>query len=194
LALRHDRSDDFCERDASAFKSATTSRTCERVYGHMVGIAHHSAELEARFAVNSDEDRERMDLQIRVRTELFNYREVKPHFINPCCFGEDFALWLKDKVASLEDSGFKLSETIQEDYGWGFWGWKGKDSFWVTVFCIGTATGPEEYDGEWGVSISDDAGLNVLRRLFHKPDRQSFDRLRNQVVLALESESAISLL
>ena len=52
----------------------------------------------------------RMDSLITVRTELFNYREVKPHFINQCCFGEDFALWLKDKVAPLEasDSSFRI--------------------------------------------------------------------------------------
>jgi len=24
------------------------------------------------------------------KTRRFNYTEVKPHFINPCCFGEDF--------------------------------------------------------------------------------------------------------
>lgn len=62
------------------------------------------------------------------------------------------------KVAPLEDRGFKLSETIQEDYGWGFWAREGKDSFWVAVSCIGS--GPEEYNGEWGISISYDPGLN----------------------------------
>jgi len=61
-----------------------------------------------------------MDALITVRTELFNYREVKPHFINPCCFGEDFASWLKERISPLEDSGFKISEIIQEDYGWAF--------------------------------------------------------------------------
>jgi hypothetical protein len=132
-----------------------------------------------------------MDLLITVQTELFNYREAKPHFINPCCFGEDFALWLKKKVSPLEHSGFKLSEIIQEDYGWGFWAWEGKNPFWVAVSCIGS--GPEEYDGEWGVSIGYDPGLNVFKRLFHKPDRKSFDRLRTQVLQALGSESAISM-
>ncbi|MGA7244520.1 MAG: hypothetical protein WBX19_15135 [Terracidiphilus sp.] len=131
-----------------------------------------------------------MDLLITVRTELFNYREVKPHFINPCCFGEDFALWLKGKVAPLEESGFKLSEIIQEDYGWGFWAREGKNSFWVAVSCIGSES--EECDGEWGVFISYDPGLNVFKRLFHKPDRHSFDRLRTQVLRELESEPSIS--
>jgi hypothetical protein len=32
---------------------------------------------------------------ITIETDLFEHREVKPHFINPCCFGEDFAAWLR---------------------------------------------------------------------------------------------------
>jgi len=28
---------------------------------------------------------------IMVETDLFEHGEVKPTFINPCCFGEDFA-------------------------------------------------------------------------------------------------------
>ena len=131
-----------------------------------------------------------LDSLITVRTELFNYREVKPHFINPCCFGEDFASWLRERISPLEESGFKISDIIQEDYGWGFWAREGENSFWIAVSCIGT--GPQDYDGEWGISISYDPGLNVLRRLFHEPDLQSFDRLRTQVSQALEAEQAES--
>ncbi|CAN5890410.1 hypothetical protein BH24GEM1_BH24GEM1_13120 [soil metagenome] len=30
-----------------------------------------------------------MDLEsMNVETDLFEHREVKPHFINPCCFGD----------------------------------------------------------------------------------------------------------
>src|SRR5688572_18393598 len=55
-----------------------------------------------------------MDLEsISVETELFEHREVKPHFINPCCFGEDFARWLRGELADLAASGFELSEPIQ---------------------------------------------------------------------------------
>jgi hypothetical protein len=32
-----------------------------------------------------------MEILMAVETDLFEHREVKPHFINPCCFGEDFA-------------------------------------------------------------------------------------------------------
>jgi hypothetical protein len=54
---------------------------------------------------------------VSVETELFDHREVKPHFINPCCFGVDFASWLRQQLAGLTSEGFELSEPIQEDYG-----------------------------------------------------------------------------
>jgi hypothetical protein len=75
-----------------------------------------------------------MDVLITVETEMFDHREVKPHFINPCCFGEDFAAWLKNEISPLADSGFSLSESIQEDYGCGFWASHGKVH---DTFCVG---------------------------------------------------------
>jgi hypothetical protein len=32
---------------------------------------------------------------ILFETDRFNVSEVKRHFINPCCFGEDLAGWLR---------------------------------------------------------------------------------------------------
>ena len=83
-----------------------------------------------------------MDELITVETDLFNHRVVKQHFINPCCFGEDFAAWLREQLSPLADSGFNLSEIIQEDYGWGFWAWHGKDPFWLALSYVGD--GPQE--------------------------------------------------
>jgi hypothetical protein len=51
-----------------------------------------------------------------VETDLFEHREVKPHFINPCCFWEDFAKWLRQELADITALGFELSEPIQEDW------------------------------------------------------------------------------
>jgi len=67
-----------------------------------------------------------MDDAITIETDMFEHREVKPHFINPCCFGEDFAAWLKRELSPLTSDGFSFSEPIQEDYGWGFWAGMGK--------------------------------------------------------------------
>ncbi|HYX67548.1 MAG TPA: hypothetical protein VE825_00325, partial [Terriglobales bacterium] len=61
-----------------------------------------------------------MENLITVETDIFEHRHVKPHFINPCCFGEDFAAWLREQLSTLSSSGFVFSDPAQEDYGWGF--------------------------------------------------------------------------
>ena len=127
-----------------------------------------------------------------VRTDLFEHREVQPHFINPCCFGEDFARWLRAQLADLAAAGYELSEAIQEDYGWGFWATRGTDPFWIALgFC---GDGPTEEPAEWVVSVSYDPGLNLLKRLFHKPDAQALDGLRSRVWQVLGSTSGIQVL
>lgn len=60
-----------------------------------------------------------MEMEIAtVETDLFEHRQVKPHFINDCGFGEDFAQWLRQRLAN---SGFESSNPIQKtmagDYG-----------------------------------------------------------------------------
>jgi hypothetical protein len=37
----------------------------------------------------------RVEVLPLVETDLFEHRRVKPHFINPSCFGEDCAKWLR---------------------------------------------------------------------------------------------------
>lgn len=134
-----------------------------------------------------------MDIDsLRVETDLFNHREVKPHFINPCCFGEDFAAWLKQQLSGLTGAGFELSEPIQEDYGWGIWATRGKDAYWIALgFC---GEGPTEEPGEWAVSVDYDPGLNVMKRLFHKPDPEALRLLREQIWQVLRSTPGIRVL
>jgi hypothetical protein len=38
--------------------------------------------------------------RILFKTNRFNCSKVGAHFINPCCFGEDLAAWLRDKLNS----------------------------------------------------------------------------------------------
>lgn len=130
-----------------------------------------------------------MHHEIAVETDLFEHREVKAHFINPCCFGEDFAHWLKAQLAPLAAEGFSFSEPIQEDYGWGFWASHGKDSFWVALSYAGE--GPQEEPARWVVSADCDPGLNPVKRLFRKPDRRALDGLRDAVWRAIRSNSGI---
>jgi len=130
--------------------------------------------------------------RITVETDIFEHREVKPHFINPCCFGEDFAAWLIQELARHADLGFELSAIIQEDYGWGFWVSRGKDRFWIAVSYVGD--GPQEPPAQWVISISNDPGINVVKRFFHKPDREAFQHLWDRVRQILISNSAIRII
>jgi hypothetical protein len=126
---------------------------------------------------------------IIVETDLFEHREVKPHFINPCCFGEDFAAWLKQEISRFPELGVELSDPIQEDYGWGLWASRGKDRSWIALSYVGV--GPQEAPAQWVISVVSDPGLNLARRLFHKPDREALEQLRARVWQILASNSAI---
>jgi hypothetical protein len=127
--------------------------------------------------------------RITVETDLFEHREVKPHFINPCCFGEDFAAWLKQELLQFPELSVELSEPMQEDYGWGFWALRGKDRFWIALSYA--ENGPQERPAQWVISITPDPGLNLAKRLFHKPDRQLLEQLQDRVRKILASNSAI---
>src|SRR5262245_32059019 len=111
---------------------------------------------------------------ITVETDLFEHREVKPHFINPCCFGEDFASWLKQKLSRSVDRDMELSEPIQEDYGWGIWASHGKDRIWIAISYI--EDGPQEAPPQWIISATYDSGFNLVKRLFHKSDQHALRR------------------
>ena len=130
-----------------------------------------------------------MEDWITVETDLFEHKQVKPHFINPCCFGEDFATWLRKEVSPLTSAGFTFSEITQEDYGWGFWASHGKDPFWIAFSYLGE--GPQEDPAQWVISVSYDAGLNLIKRLFHRPSPEAFDQLRNRLWHTLRSNAGI---
>ncbi|MGH7518579.1 MAG: hypothetical protein ACREOC_14125 [Gemmatimonadales bacterium] len=125
---------------------------------------------------------------LTVETALFEYREPKPHFINPNCFGEDFAAWLRERVAGFASEGFEISAPIQEDYGWGFWLSRAKDTFWVAISFV------DQVDGggaQWVVSVAYDPGLSILRRLFHQPDEAALARIRETVWGTLRTTAGI---
>jgi hypothetical protein len=61
-----------------------------------------------------------MESEIRTvvtfESTAFNMTEPKDYFINPCCFGDDVALWLIDE---LRKKGMGADEKPgQEDFGW----------------------------------------------------------------------------
>lgn len=130
-----------------------------------------------------------MDTLVTIETDLFEHREVKPHFINRCCFGEDFAAWLKERLIPVLDSRCTFSDPIQEDYGWGFWVWCAKDPFWVALSYVGD--GPQEAPAQWVISVNYDPGPNIMKRLFHKPDMRTLQSLKEHIRQILTSNTSI---
>jgi len=130
-----------------------------------------------------------MNALITVETDAFEHRHVKPHFINPCCFGEDFASWLKKELTGTAHFDFQLSDPIQEDYGWGLWASHSKDRYWIALSYFGD--GPQEPPAKWIISVTYDRGLNLVDRLFHRNRAGVEQQLRNIVRETVISNHAI---
>lgn len=126
----------------------------------------------------------------------FEHKTPGPHFINPTCFGEDVAVWLRPALAA---AGLEPSEPIQEDYGWGVWTSSGGDPYWVaiSVFEDGDeadddkANDDKADEAEWGIGISYDPGFNLRQRLFHRPREEDLRRVSTAVDAALRAHASI---
>jgi hypothetical protein len=85
------------------------------------------------------------------RTSRFNLSKVGAHFINPCCFGEDLAAWLAEK---LTERGIEAGQPYQEDWGWEFRATTSTGSiYYFGMGGIPDETCPGENSGEWRVFI-----------------------------------------
>jgi len=71
-----------------------------------------------------------MKWMIEFTTDMFSSSEVKPHFINDRCFGEDMIGWL---IKQFDDPSFALEEPFQEDWGWATLARKGSETFTIGV-------------------------------------------------------------
>ena len=121
-----------------------------------------------------------------IETDLFEHRTVKDDFINPCCFGEDFAAWLQARLAGL--TGFVLDTPLMEDYGWGFWCKHATGTIWVALGC--ESEGPVEGPATWMITVEwRDAKL--LQRWFGKPDEAAFEAFAGRLWQVLQSEPRI---
>jgi hypothetical protein len=84
----------------------------------------------------------------------FNTAEQREYFINPCCFGDDLARWLIDRLRS---TGIDTdAEPGQEDFGWYF-----NFKLGENVYCVvlGFRPGEENEEGEWVAWVERTQGL-----------------------------------
>jgi hypothetical protein len=122
-----------------------------------------------------------------VQTDLFEHEKVGGDFINPCCFGKDFATWLRQRISDLP--GFLISDPIQEDYGWGLEVRKNGESIWVAVSYVGT--GPTKEPGKWVISTSSGG---IIRRLFTRQESNARAVLVERIHNLLETTPGITML
>lgn len=88
---------------------------------------------------------------ILFRTNRFNLSVIKPHFINPDCFGEDLADWLKNK---LVERGVDVARLGQEDWGWYLELKKAGHWYLLGMNGIPDKTSSDKKDlGEWRIIV-----------------------------------------
>ena len=89
-------------------------------------------------------------LSILFKTSRFNLSEVKAHFINPCCFGEDLAAWLRAKLIA---EGIEAREPYQEDWGWELPVQQGADGYFLCMSGNSDESRDNKDLGEWRIII-----------------------------------------
>jgi hypothetical protein len=80
----------------------------------------------------------------------FNLSKVGKHFMNPCCFGEDLAAWLRVKLA---EKNWESSEHYQEDWGWELPVRHGRDVYYLCVSGNRGDSGTNNDEGEWRIIV-----------------------------------------
>ena len=118
---------------------------------------------------------------ISFTTDIFESKQVKPHFINDRCFGEDLAAWLVDRLAS---TGFKCDEPFQEDWGWAAIARSDGEAFSIGVGIMDESIG--EDNAEWLVRV------DKMRKFgfFSSKDSTTRERLCREIEVILKNEPA----
>jgi hypothetical protein len=115
-------------------------------------------------------------------TNRFNLSVVKQHFINPCCFGEDLAAWLRQK---LTEKGVNVSQPGQED-----WGWYLKTRLEETSYFLAMSGNPDQPRtdlGEWRVIV--ERNRTVWQRLRGRGKIDSRDRMTELIEEILRTQN-----
>jgi hypothetical protein len=100
---------------------------------------------------------------ILFKTSRFNLSKIGKHFINPGCFGEDLAAWLRIKLA---ENGVEVGPSGQED-----WGWYLRVKYDGNGYFLGMSGKVEENptnvnDGEWRIIVK--KNLSIWQRMSGK--------------------------
>lgn len=124
-------------------------------------------------------------LHILFRTGRFNLSKVGEHFINPCCFGEDVAAWLRPKLA---EKNIETDPAYQEDWGWELPAKMGADSYYLCM--SGNADNSGNDEGEWRIIV--EKRRSIWERLTGKGKIQAGDAVVAIIEQILSSEPMVN--
>lgn len=119
-----------------------------------------------------------------VTTDRFEATTPGEHFINPRCFGEDFANWLHSR---LKERGYDVSDPIQEDFGWVLLVTVVDRKFTISVGIMDESIG--QTPAQWCIAVAYEKPLNPFRSWFKSPPTESLEVLFKDVRSALEAEA-----
>ena len=115
------------------------------------------------------------------RSSAFNTSEVRDYVINECCFGDDLAKWMIDR---LQKAGVETDdEPGQEDFGW-YFGFKAA----AGTHCCVLAYQEDEPEGVWHLWLERSRGLfgSLLGRRGHGIDDFAVPVINDALVSAPE--------
>jgi hypothetical protein len=125
-------------------------------------------------------------LQIVCKTARFNLSKVGEHFINPCCFGEDFAEWLRIR---LIERNVQVHQPYQEDWGWELPANDGSDSYYLCLSGNADDSRKNDDEGEWNIII--EKKRSIGQRLTGKGKITATDNMVRTVEEILCAEATI---
>ena len=118
-----------------------------------------------------------------VTTDRFEAITPAENFINPRCFGEDFANWLRTR---LTERGYDVSEPIQEDFGWVMLTALADRKFTISIGIMDESVG--QVPSHWCVAVAYEKPLNPFLTWFKPAPIETLTALSKEVRSALESE------
>jgi hypothetical protein len=121
-----------------------------------------------------------------LRTDLFEATTPGSHFINDRCFGEDFAIWLSER---LQLHGLRPSAPIQEDFGWVLLiPFQGR-TFTLSIGIMDDSIG--QVPSEWRVDVAFEKPLNGVRSWFRAAPSAELAHLAEILESSLQNEPRI---
>jgi hypothetical protein len=105
-------------------------------------------------------------------TNRFNLSETKDHFINPCCFGEDVAAWLRGELIKRN---IEVIEPDQEDWGWYIEAKHEGRSYFVGVGGNADESSTDSNQGEWRIMV--EKHRSIWEKLTRKNEMSEADEM-----------------